>query len=127
YLDRFEEFRAFRRSFRRSTQDGAGDIDPSPVSPDETPEELLEHGYQQTRAELSSDLLARVKSGSPRFFERLVVELLLRMGYGGNRADAGRAVGGVGDEGIDGIISQDRLGLEAIYVQAKRWEGSVGR
>jgi restriction system protein len=76
---------------------------------------------------LTSELLGRVKAGSPRFFENLVVELLLKMGYGRNRAEAGRAIGQGGDEGIDGIISEDRLGLDAIYIQAKRWDGTVGR
>jgi restriction system protein len=68
-----------------------------------------------------------VKSGSSQFFETLVVELLLKMGYGGDRVEAGKAIGGVGDEGIDGIINEDRLGLDTIYIQAKRWEGTVGR
>ncbi len=65
--------------------------------------------------------------GSPSFFERLVVDLLVRMGYGGTRKEAGKAVGGSGDEGIDGIINEDRLGLEVVYIQAKRWQGTVGR
>ena len=69
----------------------------------------------------------RVKASSPSFFERLVVEVLLTMGYGRSRVDAGRAIGGTGDEGIDGLISEDRLGLDTIYIQAKRWEGTVGR
>ena len=68
-----------------------------------------------------------MKAGSPAFFEGLVVELLLKMGYGGSRADAGQAIGKAGDEGIDGVISEDRLGLDIVYLQAKRWEGSVGR
>lgn len=94
---------------------------------DETPEELLEQAYQRIRAELTTELLARVKVGSPHFFENLVVELLLKMGYGRNRSEAGRAIGNAGDEGIDGIISEDRLGLDTIYLQAKRWDGTVGR
>ncbi len=94
---------------------------------DATPEELLEQAYQRIRAELTSEVLARVKAASPRFFENLVVELLLKMGYGGDRAEAGRAIGQVGDEGVDGIISEDRLGLDVIHIQAKRWNGTVGR
>ncbi len=66
-------------------------------------------------------------SCSPRFFERLVVDLLVRMGYGGSRKDAGRAIGQSGDGGVDGIINEDRLGLDVVYIQAKRWEGTVGR
>jgi len=71
--------------------------------------------------------LDRVKAASAEFFERLVVELLLSMGYGGSRKEAGEAIGKAGDEGIDGIINEDRLGLDAIYIQAKKWEGGVGR
>ena len=79
------------------------------------------------RASLASEVLARVKAGCAQFFERLVVELLLKMGYGGSRSDAGAAVGRSGDEGIDGVISEDRLGLDIVYLQAKKWDGSVGR
>ena len=71
--------------------------------------------------------MGRVKTGSARFFERLVLDLLLRMGYGGSRSDSGKAVGKPGDEGIDGIINEDRLGLDVVYLQAKKWEGTVGR
>jgi restriction system protein len=72
-------------------------------------------------------LLENVKACSPKFFEQLVVELLVKMGYGGSQRDAARAVGQSGDGGIDGIIDEDRLGLDTIYIQAKRWEGPVGR
>lgn len=88
---------------------------------------MLEEGYQRIRDELVNDLLDRVKECSPEFFERLVVELLVKMGYGGSQADAGRAIGKSGDGGIDGMIKEDKLGLDAIYIQAKRWEGTVGR
>jgi restriction system protein len=91
-----------------------------------TPEELLESGYRQLRSALAGELLQQVKAASPAFFERMVVELLLRMGYGGTREDAGQVVGKSGDGGIDGIIKEDRLGLDVIYIQAKRWEGDVG-
>src|SRR5690606_3444440 len=94
---------------------------------DETPEETLETAYQTLRAGLSSEILETVKKCSPAFFEKLVVDLLVRMGYGGSRREAGEAIGRSGDEGIDGIIKEDRLGLDIIYLQAKRWEGSVGR
>lgn len=92
-----------------------------------TPEEILEAGYLNIRRTLSQDLLSKVKSCSPLFFENLVVELLVKMGYGGSLKDAGKAIGKSGDEGIDGIIKEDKLGLDVIYIQAKRWEGSVGR
>jgi restriction system protein len=97
------------------------------VNGQQTPEELLEYSYQRIRQDLAQEMLNKVKESSPSFFERLVVELLVRMGYGGSRADAGKAVGKSGDEGIDGIIKEDRLGLDAIYIQAKKWEGTVGR
>ncbi len=77
--------------------------------------------------ELRQELLERIKTASPAFFERLVIELLVKMGYGGSFVDAGMAIGKTGDEGIDGIIKEDRLGLDAIYIQAKRWNNTVGR
>jgi restriction system protein len=92
-----------------------------------TPEELFSQAYQRLRNNLESELLEQVKASSPAFFERLVIDLLVGMGYGGSRQDAGRAVGKSGDGGIDGIIKEDKLGLDAIYIQAKRWEGTVGR
>ncbi len=93
----------------------------------ETPEEQLDLAYAVIRDELSSELLNRVKQSSPSFFEKLVVELLLKMGYGGSRKEAGKAIGQSGDEGIDGIIDEDRLGLDTIYIQAKKWENSISR
>ena len=93
----------------------------------ETPEELIESGYQKIRKSLENELLFKLKSVDPYFFERIVVELLVKMGYGGSIQDAGRAIGKRGDEGIDGIIKEDKLGLDVIYIQAKRWEGVVGR
>jgi len=79
------------------------------------------------RLGLASELLGRVKAGSPLFFERLVVELILKMGYGGSRRAAGQAIERSGDEGIDGVISEDRLGLDVVHLQAKKWDGTVGR
>jgi restriction system protein len=93
----------------------------------QTPEEMLEAAYQRLRHETRTEILVRVKKSSPGFFERLVVELLLKMGYGGSLKEAGRAIGRSGDEGFDGIIKEDRLGLDVIYLQAKKWEGTVGR
>lgn len=92
-----------------------------------TPDETLEDAYRIIRGGLATEILEKVKSCSPIFFERLVVELLVKMGYGGTREDAGQAIGRSGDEGIDGIIKEDRLGLDVIYLQAKRWEGNVSR
>ena len=93
----------------------------------ETPEETLETGYQRIRESLAQEILDKVKAASPSFFERLVVDLLVKMGYGGSRRDAGEAIGQSGDGGIDGIIKEDRLGLDILYIQAKRWEGNVSR
>lgn len=119
YLERFREFQEFRKRRRPP---------PGPTRPDgATPDEALAEAYQRHRQALASELLQLVKSSSPAFFERLVVDLLLAMGYGGSREEAGRAVGGSGDEGIDGVISEDRLGLDVIYLQAKRWDRPVGR
>ena len=92
-----------------------------------TPAEAIEAAVSSVRQAVSSELLDRIKSSPPDFFERLVVDLLLAMGYGGSRRDAGSAVGRSGDGGIDGVIKEDRLGLDAVYIQAKRWEGPVGR
>lgn len=93
----------------------------------ETPEEVLQKAYQSIRSDLAGEILERIKSNSPAFFENLVIDLMVAMGYGGSRVDAGQSVGQSGDEGIDGIIKEDRLGLDVIYLQAKRWEGTVGR
>ncbi len=83
--------------------------------------------YQRVRKNLEVELLEQIKDASPAFFERLVVDLVVSMGYGGTRKDAGRAIGRSGDGGIDGIIKEDRLGLDVIYLQAKRWDSTVGR
>lgn len=95
----------------------------------QTPEENLDKAYQRIRKSLASELLNRVVELSPAFFERLVVELLVKMGYGGSIKDAGKAIGKSGDEGIDGTIKEDKLGLDIIYIQAKRWKTGnvVGR
>ena len=97
------------------------------IQNESTPEEILENSYLNIRKNLAQDLLLKIKRSSPAFFESLVVELLVKMGYGGSIKDAGRSIGRSGDEGIDGIIKEDKLGLDAIYVQAKRWGNVVGR
>lgn len=94
---------------------------------DLTPEESLEYSYQKIRKSLAQDLLSKIKNIPASFFEKLVIDLLVMMGYGGSLKDAGKAIGRSGDEGIDGIIKEDKLGLDVIYIQAKRWEGVVGR
>lgn len=126
FLEQFPEFREFRQATRDRTRRGEHKT-VSTREMEETPAELLESGYQRLREELAEELLEQVKRASPSFFERLVIDLLVKMGYGGSRQDAGRAIGRTGDEGIDGIISEDRLGLDVIYIQAKRWDNVVGR
>lgn len=123
-LSQSEKFRTFRTASKSNKIEQEVIISTEVA---ETPEELLEQSYQSIQEELTASLLSQVKQCSPGFFENLVVELLLKMGYGRNRIEAGKAIGKSGDEGIDGIISEDRLGLEAIYIQAKRWTGCVGR
>jgi restriction system protein len=123
-LRRYPEFREFKESTR--TTDERTDV-ASAKDAEQTPTELLEHAYQKLRKTLAQELLMQVKSCSPAFFEKLVVDLLLAMGYGGTVEDAGQVVGKSGDEGIDGVIKEDRLGLDVIYVQAKRWDKVVGR
>ena len=124
YLEQFPEFVAFRE-LRHEQVDVAPASVGSPVNA--TPEEALDAAYQRIRLDLEAELLDQVMTASPAFFERLVVELLVRMGYGGTLRDAGQAVGRSGDGGIDGIIKEDRLGLDVIYIQAKRWDSTVGR
>jgi restriction system protein len=94
---------------------------------DVTPEEALEEAYDRLRKELELELLDQLKAVTPALFERIVVDLLLTMGYGGSRREAGSVIGGTGDGGVDGIINEDRLGLDVVYVQAKRWADTVGR
>jgi restriction system protein len=103
------------------------DSDAEPPVPAKTPDEVLESSYLDLRLALADELLEQIKGCSPQFFERLVVELLVAMGYGGTLADAGQAIGKTGDGGIDGIIKEDKLGLDVVCIQAKRWEATVGR
>lgn len=122
-LKQFQEFRDFQSKAPVTPPPPEGNV----IQPDPTPEELLESGYQAVRQVLRVDLLQRVRNVPPEFFEKLVVDLLVAMGYGGSRKDAGQAVGKAGDGGIDGIIKEDKLGLDVVYVQAKRWKDTVGR
>lgn len=125
FLEKYPEFIEFFKGGSKNSKEEIGQIDDKGTA-QQTPEELLEYSYQKIRQDLAQELLNRVKNNSPSFFEKLVVELLVKMGYGGSRKDAGEAVGKSGDEGIDGIIKEDRLGLDVIYIQAKKWEGTVG-
>lgn len=122
YLAQFKEFQEFR-TLRHAKQDEEQEAEAN----NKTPEEALENAYQKIRDDLAADLRKRLKTCSPAFFERLVVEVIVKMGYGGTRLDAGKAIGKSGDGGIDGIIKEDKLGLDAIYIQAKRWDNTIGR
>jgi len=124
FLTRFPSFIEFR-TLRHEKQDDAT-ISTIEVT-DQTPVESFETAYQRIKDNLAVELIQILKSSSPSFFERVVVDLLVKMGYGGTRKDAGQAIGKSGDDGIDGIIKEDRLGLDIIYIQAKKWEGSVSR
>ncbi|MEW6725467.1 MAG: restriction endonuclease [Bacillota bacterium] len=123
FLQQFPEYREFR-----GLDNNGNENDDSPPSPDnlQTPEELLEFAHQKLISQLSEELLERVKNSSPDFFEKLVLDLLVTMGYGGSVKDAAQKVGRTGDGGIDGVIKEDKLGLDVLCVQAKRWQNPVG-
>jgi restriction system protein len=127
YLRQFPAFLEFQNASRNDndTEEEIINVEAN----QQTPEENLDKAYQRIRKSLASELLGKVVELSPTFFERLVVELLVKMGYGGSIKDAGKAIGKSGDEGIDGTIKEDKLGLDIIYIQAKRWKPGnvVGR
>lgn len=122
FLRQFPEF----REFQKRTKGKDDETEDQENHEARTPEELIETAYQKVRQGLAAELLQTIKDHSPTFFERLVIDLLVKMGYGGTRKDAGQAIGRSGDGGIDGIIKEDRLGLDIVYVQAKRWDTVVG-
>jgi restriction system protein len=124
YLSQFSEFADFvkTRVIKHNSVNKYIEVDNV-----KTPDENIEYNYQQIRNALSNDVLDKIKQCSPYFFEKLVVELLLKMGYGGSRQEAGKITGKSADGGIDGIIKEDKLGLDTIYIQAKRWDGTIGR
>jgi restriction system protein len=126
FLNGYDEYREFRNR-RKNLEGDESETTEAEIQDAQTPEELLENAYFQVRRQIEAELLSQIKSSPPDFLERVVVDLVVRMGYGGSRKDAGEALGRSGDEGIDGIIKEDPLGLDIIYLQAKRWEGTVGR
>lgn len=124
FLRQFPEFVVFHSA--KSPKEGK--LPQEDLNLTQTPQEQIETSYRELREALASELLEKLKQTTPNFFERIVVELLVRMGYGGSLKDAGKAIGKAGDEGIDGIIKEDKLGLDTIYIQAKRWKDNpVGR
>lgn len=123
FLKQYDSFNEFYR--RKNSKDKSSE--PGEIQKEITPEEALDYGYSKINETLADDLLDMIKRNSYKFFENLVVELLVKMGYGGSLREAGEVVGKSGDEGIDGIIKEDKLGLDKIYIQAKRWKDAVGR
>lgn len=123
FLRQFPEYREATKGKRSQKKS----IEPDNDGQQLTPEEAIEAAHRERRSALADDLLQSVLEAPPDFFERLVVDLLVRMGYGGSREEAGEAIGGSGDEGIDGRIKEDRLGLDVVYIQAKRWKQPVSR
>jgi restriction system protein len=125
-LEEFKAFREFKQSINVKNEiDETDQGNHENGESSKTPEEALEYAYLKLKNDLSRDLLDTIKNCSPAFFEKLVIDLLTKMGYGGSRKDAGKALGKSGDGGIDGIIKEDKLGLDTIFIQAKRWENVV--
>lgn len=124
YLLKYQEFVDFQLPKKKGNRPKVA-IKEDGIISSSTPEESLEYAYLELREKLAVEIINQVMNASPQFFEQLVVDLLLRMGYGGSRKEAGETLGKSGDGGIDGIIKEDRLGLDIIYIQAKRWENPV--
>ncbi|ENW28348.1 restriction endonuclease [Acinetobacter lwoffii] len=131
YLAQFNGFSDFKLGKKNKDEFGSGNLQVieslNSYQETQTPEETIQNTTELLKSDLKSDLLQMVKDKSPSFFERLVVDLLVAMGYGGSHQDAAQAIGKTNDGGIDGVISEDRLGLDKIYIQAKRWKDTVGR
>ncbi|MGH9159909.1 MAG: restriction endonuclease [Vicinamibacteraceae bacterium] len=125
FLMRYPSFVEFAQAKAPKAPAAGSQVEPEAA--EATPRERIDAAVKELSQELADDLLAKVKASSPQFFERLVIDLLRAMGYGGSYAEAAALLGRSGDAGLDGVIRQDRLGLEAVYVQAKRWENTVGR
>jgi len=124
FLKTLPGFKEWHESF--STKDEATPlVEKAEIETGKTPEELLDYSFLAIKEQLASEILDKVKSCPPSFFEKLVIDLLIAMGYGGSRKEAGLTIGKPGDGGIDGLIKEDKLGLDTIYIQAKRWDGPV--
>lgn len=127
YLMQYEGFFEFKKGMKNTKNLGNQQTGLELEEVDQTPLELIESKTELLESEIKQELLDLIKANNPAFFERLVVDLLVAMGYGGSHRDAAQAIGKTNDGGIDGIISEDRLGLDKIYIQAKRWQGTIGR
>ena len=123
FLLRYDEFKKFLKAPVKKYQKN----DAVHLVQQMTPLESLEEAYQRIKEVLAGEIIQQLKAVSPSLFEKIVIDLVVKMGYGGNVKDAGEAIGGVGDEGIDVIIKEDQLGLDGIYIQAKKWDATVGR
>jgi len=126
-LQTLQQFPEYERARRGDSQASAENVVQVVTASELTPEETIERAHLSLRNDLSRELLESIMQCSPAFFELLIIKLMIKMGYGGSREEAGKAVGRSGDGGIDGVINEDRLGLDAIYLQAKRWTNVVGR
>lgn len=122
YLEKFQEYVNFKDFKGEKSEEKVLPSDSDKIS---TPQESLESSYQEIRNELADNLLEQVLTCSPQFFEKMVIDLITSMGYGGSRKDAGRAIGQSHDGGVDGMIKEDKLGLDVIYIQAKRWNNAT--
>ena len=122
FLMQFEEFRQFRERSSTTPELDSGASAPVLEEQKQTPDETMRMAYRQIETALTHDLLERIREAPPDFFERLMVNLLLGMGYGGSTENAGRTLGQSGDDGVDGVIDQDALGLDRVYIQAKRYK-----
>lgn len=125
YLKELPKFKEWQDDYTSKEKNEVKIEDETEITSDKTPQELLDYSFQKLKSELSIELLEIVKNCSAEFFENLVIDLLVKMGYGGSKREAGKAVGKSGDGGIDGIINEDKLGLDKIYIQAKKWENVV--
>jgi restriction system protein len=126
-LAQFDELHEFRAKAPTTGSKPTTDVESEPSGAEHTPEEQIDVAYRLLRSALAAEVLERVKEQSPAFFEQLVLDVLRAMGYGGTQEDAASRLGQSGDEGVDGVIREDELGLDLIYVQAKRWQNPVGR
>ncbi len=125
-LDDFKKWQtSYQTTYQNKKDNETSEENINEIEQGKTPEELLDYSFQKLKDELALELIERIKNCSPVFFERLVIDLLIKMGYGGSRKEAGQIIGKSGDGGIDGIIKEDKLGLDTIYVQAKKWENTV--
>ena len=120
-LTQFEELRKFKEKSSETDEQDGHVVIPELEDRKQTPDEIMRMAHRQIETALAQDLLDRIREAPPDFFERLIVNLLLSMGYGGSTANAGRALGRSGDDGVDGVIDQDALGLDRVYLQAKRY------